>query len=119
MRLDIVRVEGQRLLGGRDRLGALVLPGVEAGEFGVQLGGLRIERDGPFQGLKSAGRIILALEPSCDEELVIGLTGIARGRGRLGKKRTTAGQQENAHEGGTTHSWILTAFRCQLTSAHC
>ena len=82
VRLDIRGVQRERAVRGVDRLGALVLARVVAGNLGEDFCRFRVERLRALQRVERAGGVALAFEMAGEHELVVGL---GRRRARLGR----------------------------------
>ena len=73
MRLAILGVDLQRLLGRGDRVGRPVLPHVEVGELGDDRRGRRIERHRALVGRHRAVSVVVFLETMGQQELLVRL----------------------------------------------
>jgi len=73
MRVAILGIDLQRLLGRGNRVGGPVLAHVQVGELGDDRGGLRIERHRALVGRHRAVSVVVFLETMGEKELVVRL----------------------------------------------
>ena len=86
MRFDIGGRNLQRLFGRRHRVAHAVLPHVERGKLGGDIGGRRLKRRRALERRDCAFDVVFPFQTTCEQILVVGFCGLRRLR-RSGGRR--------------------------------